>query len=230
MDFAPFDQRGYRTLSVRDGYNAWAATYESIVQDEMDLRLFARLKSVDWPGAGRALDLACGTGRVGAWLRGQGVRRLDGVDLTPAMLESARARGAYETLVEAEVGATGLEGGAYDLITMSLADEHLSELGPVYAEAARLAAPGGAFVVVGYHPHFLMMIGMPAHFDGDDGQPVAVQSWVHLASDHARAAFAAGWRLEAFDEGVIDDAWIAKKPKWERFRNHPVSFAMVWRR
>jgi len=32
------------------------------------------------------------------------------------------------------------------------------------------------------------------------------------------------------DEGVVDDAWIAKKPKWERFRFHPVSFSMVWRK
>jgi hypothetical protein len=32
------------------------------------------------------------------------------------------------------------------------------------------------------------------------------------------------------DEGVIDDAWIAKKPKWECYRSHPVSFAMVWRK
>jgi hypothetical protein len=31
-------------------------------------------------------------------------------------------------------------------------------------------------------------------------------------------------------EGVVDDAWIAKKPKWERYRLQPVSFAMVWRR
>jgi hypothetical protein len=32
------------------------------------------------------------------------------------------------------------------------------------------------------------------------------------------------------DEGVIDEAWLAKKPKWARFRRHPVSFCMVWRR
>ena len=29
------------------------------------------------------------------------------------------------------------------------------------------------------------------------------------------------------DEGVVDDAWIAKKPKWQRYRSHPVSFAMA---
>jgi SAM-dependent methyltransferase len=229
MDFAPFDQRGYPTLPVREGYSAWAATYEEVVQDEMDLRLLERIQDVDWAGVERALDLACGTGRAGAWLRGRGVRRIDGVDFTPGMLEQARRKGVYDRLVEADVANTGLEAGAYDLILQSLADEHLADLGGLYREAARLAAPGAAFVLVGYHPHFLMT-GMPAHFNGADGRPVAVESYVHLASDQFKAAKAAGWRLAGFDEGVIDQAWIAKKPKWERWRHHPVSFCMVWRR
>jgi len=229
MDFAPFDQRGYPTLPVREGYSAWAATYEQVVQDEMDLRLLDRIQGMEWAGADRALDLACGTGRAGAWLRARGVRRLDGVDFTPDMLAQACGKGLYDRLVEADVTATGLESSAYDLMLQSLADEHLADLGGLYRETARLAAPEAAFVLVGYHPHFLMT-GMPAHFTGADGRPVAVESYVHLASDHFRAASAAGWRLAAFDEGVIDDAWIAKKPKWARWRHHPVSFSMVWRR
>jgi hypothetical protein len=40
----------------------------------------------------------------------------------------------------------------------------------------------------------------------------------------------AGWTLAEMDEGVVDDAWLAKKPKWERYRLHPVSFAMIWRK
>ena len=59
---------------------------------------------------------------------------------------------------------------------------------------------------------------------------LAIESYVHLFSDHTKAAMRCGWQLEAMDEGVIDDAWIAKKPRWERFRHHPVSFVLVWRR
>ena len=29
-------------------------------------------------------------------------------------------------------------------------------------------------------------------------------------------------------EGVIDDAWVARKQKWAAYRDHPVSFALVW--
>ena len=194
MEFAPFDRRRYPTLAVRDGYREWAETYEEVVQDEMDLRLLARIGTVDWARAGRVLDLACGTGRIGAWLRAQGVPRIDGLDFTPEMLARAEAKGVYHRLIRADMQATGLPASAYDLVLEVLADEHLAELSPLYREAARLAAPAGVFVVVGYHPHFLIN-GIPTHFKRRDGEPVAIESYVHLLSDHAKAAHRAGWTL-----------------------------------
>jgi SAM-dependent methyltransferase len=229
MDFSPFDRRCYPTLPVRDGYREWATTYEDVVQDEMDLRLLARIETVDWARAKRVLDLACGTGRIGAWLRAQGVRRIDGLDFTPEMLARAEAKGVYDRLITADMLATGQPASAYDLVLEVLADEHVTELPPLYREAARLAAPIGAFVIVGYHPHFLLN-GIPTHFKRRGGEPVAIESHVHLLSDHVKAARRAGWTLAEMDEGVVDDAWLAKKPKWEEYRFHPVSFAMVWRK
>lgn len=229
MDFQPFDNRGYPTLPVAEGYDAWAPSYEQTVVDLLDIRLLDRLSTVDWQAAGRAADLACGTGRTGAWLRGAGAAGIDGVDLTPAMLRQARSRRVHDRLVAADIRATGLDGGAYGVVVASLVDEHLPDLRPFYAEARRLLAPGGSFVLVGYHPHFLMM-GIITHFDRAPGEPVAIESHVHLASDHVAAAHAAGLRLAEMVEGVVDDAWEAVKPKWfARYRHHPVSFAMVWR-
>lgn len=229
MDFTPFDVRKYRTLGVRDGYREWSATYESTVEDEMDLRLLRRMKTVAWAASETALDLACGTGRIGAWLRSHGVAVLDGVDFTAAMLDRARARGVYRALYERDIRDTGLAAESYDLVTEVLADEHLPVLHPLYREVWRLTRPGGVFVIVGYHSHFLMS-GIPTHFDAAGGEPVAVESYVHLLSDHVKAALAAGWVLSEMDEGVVDDEWVAKKPSWKRLFHHPVSFSMVWRR
>lgn len=230
MDHALYDKRRYPIVEVREGYSEWVRTYEETVQDEMDVRLLERLRTVDWSGPRSVLDLACGTGRIGVWLQ----RRcpsaaVDGIDLTREMLEVARSRGVYRTLGVADVTSTGLAAEAYDLCTQSLADEHLPELGPLYREVARLTRPGGDFVIVGYHPQFLMA-GMPTHFDRAPGEPVTIRSYVHLLSDHVKAAHAVGWSLQEMDEGLIDDAWLRKKPKWKVYAGVPISFAMVWRR
>jgi len=229
VDAARFDARGYETLPAREGYGLWAPTYNDAVPDQLDLRLLERLTSLDWSRTGAAVDLACGTGRTGAWLRSRGVATIDGVDLTPQMLDQARNTGAYRELVEADVGRTPLEGNAYGLADMCLADEHLEDLAPVYAEAARLTNDAGRFVLVGYHPHFLML-GVRTHFHREGRKPTAIRSYVHLFSDHFEAAMSAGWTLTESRESVVDESWLAAKPKWERYLHHPVSFAFVWRK
>jgi predicted TPR repeat methyltransferase len=133
MEFAPFDTRHYPTLTVQDGYQEWAETYEATVLDLMDIRLLERLRQVDWRAVRRAVDLACGTGRTGQWLRQAGVAHLDGVDFTEAMLQRARATNAYDRLVLRDMTDTGLERGRYDLVTEVLGDEHLPEPAPCIA-------------------------------------------------------------------------------------------------
>ena len=227
-EFSPFDTRGYRTVDVRSGYGEWVDSYEDTVQDAMDIELLERLESVDW--SGEVADLGCGTGRTGAWLAQRGVDAIDGVDLTPEMLARARERGVYRELAEADVGASGLAGDAYDLVVTSLVDEHLADLRPLYAEAARIAKQGAAYVIVGYHPQFMMASGMPTHYDSASGEPVAIETHLHQLSDHVKAAHVAGWTLIEAEERLIDDTWVELKPKWERMRGTPIAFAFAWRR
>ncbi|GAA0532832.1 hypothetical protein GCM10011581_17570 [Saccharopolyspora subtropica] len=161
MDFSDFDARGYRTVDVRTGYGEWVTNYEQTVEDAMDIALLDRLQEPSWATVSRAADLGCGTGRTGQWLRDKGVPTIDGVDLTPEMLAVAERRGAHDRLVEADVAATGLPTGSYDLVISSLIDEHLDDLRPLYREAWRLAAPKAAFVLVAFHPHFIMTPACP---------------------------------------------------------------------
>jgi SAM-dependent methyltransferase len=227
-DFQAFDTRGYRTVDVRSGYGEWVTTYEQTVEDAMDIHLLETLREVPWATVRTAADLGCGTGRTGAWLAERGVPLIDGVDLTPEMLDRARAREVYGRLVEADVSSTGLESGAYDLVVTCLVDEHLADLRPLYVEARRVARPDGRYVLVGFHPHFIMASGMPTHYDSGSGEPVAIQTYVHLLSDHVSAGLAAGWTLVEMRERVIDDDWLALKPKWASLRDQPIAFAVVW--
>jgi SAM-dependent methyltransferase len=194
----------------------------------MDLSLLERLETVEWSTSRCVLELACGTGRIGAWLRQRSSAAIDGIDLTPEMLDAAQRKGIYRALYVADISRTGLPAESYDLCLQSLADEHLPELRPLYEEAARVTKPGGCFVIVGFHPQFLMA-GIPTHFDRAPGESVTIRSYVHLLSDHVKAALLHGWSLREMDEGLIDHAWLEKKPKWEIYRGLPISFVMVWR-
>jgi SAM-dependent methyltransferase len=144
------------------------------------------------------------------------------------MLAVARAKGIYRQVVEGDVASTGLASGAYDLVCACLVDEHLADLRPLYTEAWRLARPGGVLVLVGVHPHFVMATGMPTHYTADSGEPVAIETHVHLLSEHVTTALGLGWTLGEMQERVIDDGFLELKPKWARFRNHPIAYAFAW--
>ncbi len=227
MDASLFDRRRYPTASAAEGYGEWAATYEETVAVGLDAPLLARVTRIDWANAKEAADLACGTGRTGQWLKEHGVAAIDGVDLTPEMLALAEKRGVYRRLAVGDVAATPLEAGRYPLVTMSLADEHLETLAPAYREAARLLQAGGRFLLLGYHPFFLMN-GLITHFHRADGSAVTVKSYVHLFSDQFATGTAAGLSLVELRECVVDEEWLKTKPKWRPYLNWPVSFAMVW--
>lgn len=229
MNHSIFDKRNYPVVDVQQGYGEWSQTYEQDVLDEMDLRLFDRVQAVDWTAQHHILDLACGTGRIGVWLSENTSAAVDGVDITPEMLAKAQAKAVYRTLNQASVTETSLPDAHYDVCVQSLADEHLPDLRPLYKEVARLTKAEGYFVIVGFHPQF-MMGGMPTHYDSASGEPLTIQTYVHLFSDHVKAAHAAGWTLLEMDEGLIDEDWIAKKPKWQSQFGQPISFSMVWGR
>lgn len=229
MDHSIYDKRNYPIVDVQAGYGEWVQNYEQVVQDEMDLRLLERLQTVEWSAAQSVLDLACGTGRIGAWLRTRTTATLDGIDLTPEMLEVARSKNLYRNLSIGDITRTDLPGASYDVCTQSLADEHLPDLVPLYREVARLTKIGGLYVIAGFHPQFLMA-GVPTHFNSASGEPLTIRSYVHLLSDHVKAAHAANWTLMEMDEGLVDEAWLLKKPKWEKYRGLPVSFTMVWQK
>lgn len=229
MDFSRYDVRKYPTVSVQEGYGEWVQTYEDTVQDVMDLRLLARIRSIWWSEIEQAADLACGTGRTGAWLKRRGVQRIDGVDLTAEMLEVARSKEIYRQLFVGNVLNTPFQSARYDVVTMALADEHLPDMRPLYKEVGRITRSQGYFVIIGYHPYFLLN-GVPTHFHRLTGEPVTIQCYVHLFSDHVQAALEVGWSLIEMHEGIVDEECVVRKPNWERYMNWPITFAMVWQK
>jgi SAM-dependent methyltransferase len=102
-------------------------------------------------GAGPALELGIGTGRIALPLAARGVR-VDGIDLSSAMVERLRAKpGGSE--IEVAVGdfATATIGGNFALVylvfntimNLTTADQQLR----CFENAATHLAPGGRFVI-----------------------------------------------------------------------------------
>lgn len=91
------------------------------------------------------LDAGCGTGLVGPLVR-PWAARLEGVDLSGAMLERARRRGGYDALHQGELGAfLDAHPAAWDLIVSADTLCYFGALEGVLSAAARALRPGGGF-------------------------------------------------------------------------------------
>jgi SAM-dependent methyltransferase len=231
--FSRYDSRGYRTLDVLAGYAVWAPFYDATMDDRLDLPLLRWLVSVDWGRIAAAVDLGCGTGRIGAWLKAHGVTRVDGVDASSAMLDRAAVKMIYHRLVCADAATNGLVWQGYDLAISSFAVCHIGDLCGFYTEAARLIRPNGKVVLIDYHP-FMLLKGVPTHFSAPAGEAVAIANVVHMFGDHIQAGCRAGLALMELREQLVDAEWVEEnrrlfgEPRLASHVGHPISFAMVW--
>jgi predicted TPR repeat methyltransferase len=194
---------------VRQTYETKATTWDRDAQREEDRFLgprhvqeaFAR-----WVGDRRdlaILDLGCGTGACGAFLR-ERAAQLVGVDLSAPMLAAAREKNFYDALHQAEIGAfLAGQARAFDVIVASGVLIFYGDLTRITAAMRNALRPGGACVFTLYR---------------SDGADVAVRDNFHFAHGAAhvrRCAEAAGLRVARIDEvvheyerGVAQLGWV----------------------
>lgn len=115
----------------------------------------ALAKIVDATSAGpsdEVLDVACGPGIV-ACAFARVARRVTGIDITPAMVERARAlateRGLENTTFRiGDVEPLPFDEGAFSVVVSRLAFHHLERPGAVLSEMRRVCRAGGVVAVV----------------------------------------------------------------------------------
>jgi predicted TPR repeat methyltransferase len=91
------------------------------------------------------LDMGCGTGLMGEHLRPL-ARTLTGVDLSPKMLEKARRRGVYETLIADDlVKYVSGQRQAYDLVVAADVFIYIGDLSAVFMAVRTALKDGGLF-------------------------------------------------------------------------------------
>ena len=181
-------------IPVQPGYDAWAASYDSVENPTRDLAA-ADLRRQPFRLAGAAvLELGCGTGLNTEWLVAGGAE-VTGLEFSQGMLARARERLPGARLLQHDITAPlPLPDAAFDLVVETLVLEHISDLTPVFEETARVLRPGGLFFLAEYHPYRQLM-GKQARFTDASGVERPVEAFVHTVPEYLNTAMAAGLRL-----------------------------------
>ncbi len=144
---------------VRTLFDQYAPRFDQALRENLAYRgpevlaaaVSAACTNLGRPGRfGRALDLGCGTGLTAPLFKPM-VDGLEGVDLSPAMVERARALGLYDGLAVGEMAAAlaAVPPASLDLVLAADALCYVGDLAPVFRAAATALAPAGlwAFTV-----------------------------------------------------------------------------------
>ena len=164
------------------------------------------------------------------WLRERRhVQIIDGVDITKDMLSYAREKSIYRHLFQENILSTSLPANSYSLVISSLAVCHVKELDKLYLEVNRILEPGGYFILVDYHPFFLLN-GIPTHFPNTDGKQIAIENWLHLISDYISKGINQRFQLLEMKERIVTEEWAKRAPAMAKYIMLPVSFVLVWKK
>jgi SAM-dependent methyltransferase len=124
------------------------------IKDEAALKLVVELSGAQ--PSDTSLDVACGPGLiVVAFARV--VKHATGIDITPAMLERARAYAAEQgvtnvTWQQGDVLPLPYADASFSIVTSRFAFHHFLDPGAVLQQMARVCRPGGTVVVVDSAP------------------------------------------------------------------------------
>jgi SAM-dependent methyltransferase len=150
-DYLAINREGWTRANAEytdaQAHDAWAQeeiTWGKWAALESELRVLPELAGKE------VVELGCGTGYFGAWIKRAGAQRVVGVDVTPAQLETARRLNAEFGLglefLEENAEQTSLPDASFDLVVSEYGASIWCDPVLWIAEAARLLRPGGELV------------------------------------------------------------------------------------
>jgi ubiquinone/menaquinone biosynthesis C-methylase UbiE len=200
---------------VARAYDAWAAQYDTDENATRDLDATIVRDAPLHLHDRTVLELGCGTGKNTVWLA-EHARELVAMDFSEGMLAEARKRvtASHVRFVRHDVRTPWpVASGAVDVVVGNLILEHVQDLAPIFAEAARALRSGGQLFLCELHP-FRQRRGSQAQFtDPATGERVRVDAFTHAVSDYLNAALAHGFVLRHLGEWLEPGAPPESPPR-----------------
>jgi ubiquinone/menaquinone biosynthesis C-methylase UbiE len=185
-------------MTIEEGYALWAPHYDEPGNALLEAEEPVVREILDRLPAGVALDAACGTGRHSVHLAELG-HKVIGLDATSEMLEIAHAKVSTGDFREADLRNLPLADDSVDIVVCGIAVSHIPELGPVFAEFARVLRPGG-HLVLSDSRGLIGEIASQHPRTRPDGSFGYMPAWAHAASDYLAAALPLGFQVRRCEE------------------------------
>ena len=175
-------------VAVRTLFDGYASYYDTALVDGLDYRAPAHLRTLLRAyGPARRRRCVFWIWAAARGLAGQAFKdlamsgRLDGIDLSPLMIEKARARGLYDDLIVGDFETVLTAAGrAYDLVIAADSLIYHGDLGPALSGVARRLEPGG------------LCLFTVERMDGDAWEQTPANRFRHSESYVRQAAARAG--------------------------------------
>jgi malonyl-CoA O-methyltransferase len=221
-----------KVLPTRDGYDRWAATYDTmgnwlleLEEPEVD-RALGDLKDLD------VLDVGAGTGRHALRIAERGAR-VTAVDFSEEMLARARQKAGAEDvrwLMHDVARPLPFAANSFDRVLSALVLEHIpvDELATFFLDLGRVVRDDGVIVVTAMHPAMFQK-GVSANFR-DEGGEVRPRSYVATLSDYVMGAIQAGLVIVGLAERSVDEGLAARNERSRKWLGSPALFVMTLKR
>jgi malonyl-CoA O-methyltransferase len=221
-----------KVLPTREGYDHWAATYDTmgnwlleLEEPEVD-RALGDVKDLD------VLDVGAGIGRHALRIAENGAR-VTAVDFSEEMLARARQKPGAEDvrwLMHDVARPLPFAANSFDRVLSALVLEHIpvDELATFFLDLGRVVRDGGVIVVTAMHPAMFLR-GVSANFH-DEGGEIRPRSYVATLSDYIMGAIQAGLVTVSLAERSVDEGLAARNERSRRWLGWPALFVMTLKR
>lgn len=215
--------------SVAEDWTAWARTPDH----DAFWAYRAALAAFVGPGAGEAVEIGCGEGRIARLLGALGYRTTV-VEPVEALLAAAREQGSAVAYHRAPATALLLQDDSADLVMMYNMLMDVEAMDAAVAEAARVLRPGGRLIAGVVHPIADLEMaqrrtgdwaGMGPYFDtrffdehvmDRNGLAMRFRGWARPLSAYVAAIADAGLAVTRMEEPrpAPDHPWAGHDDRW----------------